>query len=131
MPTTSIRHLVPAATQWADQLGYSRAVRVGQHVWVAGTVSVDPSGAVVGTGDAYVQAKHILHIIGSALDQAGAQLHDVVRTRMYLRDWSAKDGAVRAHREAFAEVLPVATVIFAGLVDDALLVEIEVEAYVP
>lgn len=124
------RQLIPSAAKWAEEIGYSRAVRVGAHVWVAGTVPVDADGAVVGPGDAYAQAKRIVEIIEAALAQANASLQDVVRTRVYLKDWSAKDGAARAHREAFSAIRPAATFVVAGLVDEAVLVEMEVEALV-
>jgi enamine deaminase RidA (YjgF/YER057c/UK114 family) len=121
---------VASTATWAQELAYSRAVRQGPHVWVAGTVAVDLEGNVVGIDDAYTQAKHILSIISAALSEAGASLDDVVRTRVYLRDWQAKDGAAKAHREAFASAMPAATFVLAGLVDPSMLVEIEVEAYV-
>jgi enamine deaminase RidA (YjgF/YER057c/UK114 family) len=129
-PMTTRQH-VPAATQWAEEIGYSRAVRVGAHVWVAGTVAVDAHGVLVGDGDAYAQAKHILSIIESALTHACASLDDVVRSRVYLKDWSARAGATKAHREAFNVARPAATFVLAGLVDPAMLVEIEVEAFIP
>ncbi|MBK6649758.1 MAG: RidA family protein [Betaproteobacteria bacterium] len=124
------KSLVPAESKWADQVGYSRAVRAGPHIWVAGTVAVDTLGSAVGTGDAYEQALHILKIVEQALARVGANMSDVVRTRVYLRDWSAKDGATRAHREVFAQVRPAATFVLAGLVEDVFLVEIEAEAFV-
>jgi enamine deaminase RidA (YjgF/YER057c/UK114 family) len=123
------KHL-PATSKWAAQIGYSRGVRAGPHIWISGTVAVDAQGQVVGPGDAYVQSRHILGIVQSALTELGADLSDVVRTRVYLKDWSAKDGAAQAHLEAFGAVLPAATFVLAGLVEQAMLVEMEVEAYV-
>lgn len=124
------RQLIPSVAKWANEIGYSRAVRVGAQVWVAGTVSLDADGRIVGHGDAYAQAKRVIEIIEAALAQAGATLADVVRTRVYLRDWSAKDGAARAHREAFAVIRPASTFVVAGLVEEEVLVEMEVEALV-
>lgn len=124
------KQLVPADSKWAEQLAYSRAVRIGSHVWVAGTVAVDSQGQVVGLGDAFVQTNYILSIVASALLKVGASMNDVVRTRVYLRDWTVKEGAMRAHREAFADIRPATTVVLAGLVEDSMLVEIEVEAFV-
>jgi len=123
------RKNISSGTKWETSVGYSRAVRVGQHVCVAGTTAVDENGLVVGEGDAEAQAAFILKKIGKALDQAGASLNDVVRTRMYITDLSYQDGVGRAHAAVFAGVRPAATmVVVAGLVDPRLLVEIEVDA---
>lgn len=111
-------------------MGYSRAVRIGPHVWVAGTTAVDAEG-VVGEDNAYGQAAFIFRKIGAALRQAGAELRDVVRTRMYLVSLEDQEAVGRAHAEVFGEIRPAATMIqIAGLVDARLRVEIEVEAYV-
>lgn len=112
-------------------MGYSRAVRIGPHVWVAGTTAVDAEGRVVGEDNAYGQAAFIFRKIGTALRQAGAELRDVVRTRMYLVSLEDQEAVGRAHAEVFGEIRPAATMIqIAGLVDARLRVEIEVEAYV-
>lgn len=112
-------------------MGYSRAVRIGPHVWVAGTTAVDAEGRVVGEDNAYEQAAFIFRKIESALRQAGAELRDVVRTRMYLVSLQDEEAVGRAHAEVFREIRPAATMIqIAGLVDARLRVEIEAEAYV-
>ena len=124
------RSLVPAVSPFAAAVGYSRAVREGQHVYVAGTAAIYPEG-VETPDDAYLQAKRCLEIVASALEEVGASLADVVRTRIYLLKASDWEGAGRAHGEAFGEVLPVtAFIVVAGLLDERWLVEIEAEAIV-
>ena len=112
-------------------MGYSRAVRVGSYVHVAGTTAVDAHGEVVGKDDAYAQTKHILEIIGAALIEAGASLKDVVRSRIYVTDIEIWEAVGRAHGEVFADVRPAATLVeVSALIDAEMLVEIEVDAYV-
>jgi enamine deaminase RidA (YjgF/YER057c/UK114 family) len=124
------RSLVPAVSPFAAAVGYSRAVRDGQHVYVAGTAAIYPEG-VETPDDAYLQAKRCLEIIASALEEVGASLADVVRTRIYLVQASDWEGVGRAHGEVFGEVLPVtAFIVIAGLLDERWLVEIEAEAIV-
>lgn len=126
-----MRKNISSGTRWEAAVGYSRAVRIGPHVWVAGTTAVDAEGRVVGEGDAYEQAAFILRKIGRALEEAGASLRDVVRTRMYLVSLEDEASVGRAHADVFREIRPAATMIqIAGLVDPRLRVEIEVEAYV-
>jgi enamine deaminase RidA (YjgF/YER057c/UK114 family) len=111
------------------EVGYSRAVRVGNRVYVAGTVASDEAGAVVSPGDAYTQAKYILQKIGRALAQAGASMEHVVRTRMFVTDISRWREYGRAHGEFFREIRPAATMVeVKALVDPGLLIEIEIEA---
>jgi enamine deaminase RidA (YjgF/YER057c/UK114 family) len=125
------RSNISSGAPWETTVGYSRAVRVGSHVWVAGTVAVDETGQPVGEGDAYDQARFILLKIGRALKQAGASLDDVVRTRMYITHLRDQTAVGRAHHEIFNSVRPAATMVqVSGLVDPRLLVEIEVEACV-
>lgn len=127
----SERTLVSSGTKWEDAVGYSRAVRVGRQVWVAGTTAVNESGELVGEGDAYAQASFIFDKIARALEQAGASLKDVVRTRMFLTDPSFEQAAGRAHHERFALIRPAATMlVISSTVDPRLLVEIEVDAYI-
>lgn len=126
-----MRRNISSGTRWEASVGYSRAVRMGPHVWVAGTTAVDAQGNVAGEGDAGAQAAFIFRKIEAALQQAGAEMRDVVRTRMYLVSLDDEAAVGRAHAEAFGEIRPAATMIqVAGLVDPRLRVEIEVEAYV-
>jgi enamine deaminase RidA (YjgF/YER057c/UK114 family) len=125
-----MRTNVGTGAPWEESVGYSRAVRVGDLVHVAGTTALR-DGDVVGRGDAYTQAKVALQIIGEALARVGAGYSDVVRTRMYVTDISRWEQVGRAHGEVFAEVRPAATMVeVAALIDPDLLVEIEVDAVV-
>ncbi|WP_323099521.1 RidA family protein [Intrasporangium sp. YIM S08009] len=121
---------VGSGTAWEASVGYSRAVRVGDHVHVAGTTAVR-DGEVVGVGDAYEQARVALQIVGEALDACGASFADVVRTRLYVTDIRHWEEIGRAHGEVFADVRPAATMVqVSALIDPDLLVEVEAEAVV-
>ena len=111
-------------------MGYSRAVRVGNHVWVSGTAPIMPGDGDPPT-DAYAQAKVCLGIIERALAEAGGSLDHVVRTRIYVIDASFIDEVGRAHGEAFAKARPATTGIVTQLLDPRWLVEIEAEAILP
>lgn len=123
------RQLISSGTIWESRAGYSRAVRVGNLVHVAGTVAVDEQGELVGKGDLYAQAIFIFHKIGKALESAGASTQDVVRTRMYVTDISQWEAAARAHGEIFAEIRPATTMVeVRALIHPDYLIEIEAEA---
>ena len=123
------RHNVASGSTWEPIVGYSRAVRVGPWIAVAGTAAADERGDVVAPGDAYGQTVYIFRKIETALEKAGASLEDVVRTRMFVRNIDDWKEVGRAHAEFFREVRPAATVIqVAGLLDPRMLVEIEVDA---
>lgn len=125
------RENIAGNSPYEELVGFSRAVRVGNVVYVSGTVATTSDGSVAGAGDAYAQAKQALANVEAALAAAGASLADVVRTRMYLVDVADWEAVARAHREAFGAVRPAATMLEAGrLLDPAMLVEIEAEAVV-
>ena len=103
------RQNISSGAPWESIVGYSRAVRVGNHVWVAGTTATDETGQVVGAGDAAAQTRYILQKIESALKEAGASIADVVRTRMFVTDISQWEAIGRVHGEFFGVVRPAAT----------------------
>jgi enamine deaminase RidA (YjgF/YER057c/UK114 family) len=123
------RQRFSSGAAFEDRVGYSRAVRVGDRVWVSGTAPIMPGDADP-PPTAYEQARVCLSIIERALAEAGASLEDVVRTRIYLTDAAAIEGVGRAHREAFAAARPPTTAVVVQLLDPRWLVEIEAEAVI-
>jgi enamine deaminase RidA (YjgF/YER057c/UK114 family) len=131
MTDTRQRVNVSSSTKWEEQVGYSRAVRVGNIIEIAGTTAVDEQGNVVGRGDPYRQTQFILSKIEKALIAAGASLKDVVRTRMFVTDIHQWGEIGRAHCEVFGDIRPAATMVeVQALIDPELLVEIEATAIV-
>lgn len=125
----SIRKNIHTGAPWESIAGYCRAVRVGQHVAVSGTAPVGEDGKVVAPGDAYLQAKCCIEIIESALAEAGAELKDVVRTRMFVTDISQWSAVAKAHSEAFGAAPPATSMVeVSQLIDPAMIVEIEADA---
>ena len=120
---------ISSGADFERRVGYSRAVRVGTHVWVSGTAPIMPGDADPPTG-AYEQARVCLEIIRRALEEAGATLDDVVRTRIYVTNASDIDDVGRAHGEAFAQARPATTGIVTDLLDPRWRVEIEAEAVI-
>lgn len=125
-----MRKKIASGSPWEDIVGYSRAVRVGNVVEVAGTTAMD-GDTLVGAGDMYEQTRYSLQKITKALHEAGATVQQVVRTRMFVTDISRWEEAGRAHGEVFREVKPVATMVeVKNLISPDLLIEIEVTAII-
>lgn len=121
------RTLISSGSKWEPMLGYSRAVVVGNTIYVSGTMGVEADGSAA--PDMYRQAKRALEIIAGALEQAGATMQNVVRTRLFVTDVSAFDEIAKAHGEVFGEIRPATTIVeVSKLVDAAFKIEIEAVA---
>ena len=122
---------ISSGSKWEDEVGYSRAVRIGNFIAVSGTTSSDGK-KTVGLGSAYLQTTFILTKIQNAIEEAGGSIKDVIRTRMYVTDIAYFKAVTKAHAEFFSDIKPAATLVEVNaLVNSDLLVEIEADAIIP
>lgn len=123
------KKLVRTGTEWEPLVGYCRAVRVGPHIAVSGSAPVDADGSLVAPGDMYLQTRRCIEIIANALEEAGAGLEHVVRTRIFVTDIDQWQQVAKAHREAFADITPACSMVeVSRLIGAGMLVEIEADA---
>lgn len=123
------RQRVSSSAKWEPIVGYSRAVKVGNRIYVTGTTALGEQGELIGVGDAYGQAKQCLLNIEKALKKLGAGVEHVVRTRMFVTDISLWEEFARAHGEVFSDIMPATTMVeVSALIDPRMLIEIEADA---
>ena len=127
----NLRTNIRSGATWEPIVGYSRAVRVGRNIAISGSASVGPDGEIVGVGDTYLQACRCIEVIAEALAEAGAELKDVVRTRMFVTDIEQWEAIARAHQTAFGNAPPATSMVeVVRLIHPDMLVEIEADAIV-